>query len=180
MIDTTVDKGLLRRWCYGVPGEGCSHYITTREDTSDTENCNVFDKNILNKNDVLAFLRHQPHCLNCLTDMNSYIFPAWYDISREEIDTLAALYEAYYPNDILQPFFHISGDSECVMRLENTHDVNGYSDASFKMDIMQAEFWVQASDAEWEHYIFDMYDDAGWRAMLRVFPQKSLKEMDNA
>ena len=112
-----IKNGLVWRWCR-YPEKGCGHYITTHEDTVETDTCERFhkddgfiswttdsDPSWLSQEVGVEWLRHQPYCKQCLAHDNSYLFPAWYSISREDIDKFVELYTTNYPSEIHQPFF---------------------------------------------------------------------------
>ena len=191
--DTSVDNGLVKRWCHGSPEagrwhngrfyQGCGHYITTREMTWDTNNCKRFHQPTyfswkaeygnVTQQEVLQFMLHQPHCRRCLAHDNSYAFPAWYDIPRPLVDKLAAMYAAHFPSDVAQPFFHPFGDRHYMMRLHTVPDIGNDMDIQIDLDTLQAEFyWIESDDEDEDHeFHCDLSQESGWNAMLEKFPQ---------
>ena len=201
----TVVNGLVKRWCRGTPGEGCGHFITTREELNDTDNCDelVADDDYvgwkaglepewLTQEKSIQWLRHQPHCNYCLAHDNSYRFPAWYDIGRAQVERLVDLYQKYYPANIRQPFFFADDDRAIVIRMFDTQDVldgDGSSEGDINLDTMLVKFNVVLSkpdydketekwnDTPWvsEQHEFDLSKEQGWLKMLDLFPQVEVR-----
>lgn len=193
--DVTLVDGLPKRWCHGTPGQGCGHFITTREETWDTENCNAkFNKPTwmswrqptLTKAEILEKLLHIPHCKSCLGHNNSYLFPAWYDISKAKIIRLAELYERNWPDNLQQPYFYPFDDNGLVIRIE-THDVDHEGDGEIEdLDTLITKFfictyWPEKDEkgnypdtSVYEEYEFDLSLNSGWQKLLETFPQPPL------
>ena len=201
MIGATlsVENGLLKRWCHGAVGEGCGHYITTREEPwPQRTNCQRFRKPShiirrqasISQRETAEWIMHLPHCLSCLSHNNSYLFPAWYDLSREDAARIADLYVDHYPPGIRQPFFYMHSDRLMMVRLE-THDTDNDCDGRLDLDTMTVEFNICVQDdrntttgtglapyeefleEDWkyERYRFDLSQPEGWEQMLAAFPQ---------
>ena len=141
------------------------------------------DKSLVSKETSLRWLRHQPHCRRCLAHDNSYLFPAWYDLSRKSVERLASMYEQNYPEELQQPLFFANGDREMSIRLPRTHDVHQDSDGEINMDTLEVQFSVctrwpedqnlkRGEKPEWEKYNFNLSAPQGWEQMLQVFPQE--------
>ena len=198
---TVDDNGMVLQWCHGVNSDRkCRHYITTREDITQTGLCKELfhmpkylswrmqSGEEIPQAEMIKWLRHQPYCKSCLSDMNSYLFPAWYDLSREDVEKVVSLYGAYYPRNIRQPFFHVMDDRKMLLRLEvETSDAD---DGGGELDIetMQAEFFIYSqldnipegmSEEEYDKTLelyFDLSKPEGWEEMLERFPQKGINE----
>ena len=187
----TLVDGLPKRWCHGTPNQGCGHFIATREDTWDTDNCDTkFNKPTcmswrqptLTKDQVLEKLLHIPHCKNCLANNNSYLFQAWYDISKTKIEKLAGLYARNWPEHLQQPYFFPFDDNKIIIRII-THDIDNEGDGELNLDNLLADFfvctfWPEQEDlTNWsaedmiEEYKFDLSEDFGWQQLLTTFPQ---------
>ncbi len=201
MIGATlsVEEGLLKRWCHGTVGEGCGHYITTREEAwPERLNCERFRKPthivrrrpFISQRETAEWLMHLPHCLSCLTHNNSYLFPAWYDLSRDQAGRVADAYVDNYPPRLQQPFFYMHEDRLMMIRL-NTHDTDNDSDGELNLDTMTAEFNICVQDDrtttagtgrvtceeymedgwKFEKYRFNLSQPEAWQKMLAAFPQ---------
>ena len=142
------------------------------------------DRGVITKELSLRWLRHQPHCRSCLAHDNSYLFPAWYDLSRESVERLARVYEENYPDRTEQPLFFANGDRAMTIRLPRTHDVHNESDGDIDMETLRAEFnicthWPEErtplDQSRWETHEFDLSTPEGWAAMLKKLPQKERK-----
>lgn len=195
----TYEDGMVRRWCYGTPGEGCSHYITTREPSTKTEWHKTTklhgpkgyiswsmenDPNWMSQENMIEWVQHIPYCKFCLGHDNSYLFPAWYDISRAQIDRVIELYKANYPVDLQQPIFFSGGDNYLDIRLPTVPDVDDDSDGSIDLDTLETEFvvcyyWPRKKntketykDSIMKTFKFDLSTSEGWQDMLEEFPQK--------
>ena len=145
----------------------------------------VFFNRNRSKADVIDYLKHQPFCKVCLAHDNSYLFRAYYDISRWQVENLVSAYDAYYPEHLTQPIFHPWDNGRMWMRMQNTPDIlyKGEDEGEIKLESLEVEFtlclwWPKDDDgmlgkhSNWVTYKFDLSREAGWREMLRVFPQK--------
>ena len=151
----SVENGLLKRWCHGEVGRSCGHYITTREETWQTGHCDQFHQpkyigwrmDSVTKREMTEFIMHQPHCRTCLSHDNSYsyLFPAWYDLSRDTAARIADLYVDNYPASIRQPFFHVNYDSSMTIRLR-THDIGNHGGGDLDLVTLTAEFHICTAD----------------------------------
>ena len=207
MIGATlsVENGLLKRWCHGTVGEGCGHYITTREEIWPQRlNSERFHQPIdlqaridRSQREVTEWLMHLPHCMRCLCHNNSYLFNAWYELSREDAARVAGIYVDNYPPGLRQPFFYMNGDQLMIIRLE-THDIHNDGDGEIDLTTMQAEFHICIRDDEgkasqgtvepedrhedggytFETYRFNLGVHKGWEQMLAAFPQPKKNERD--
>ena len=185
----SVENGLLKRWCSGQVGRSCGHYITTREETWQTGHCDRFHQpkyigwrmDSVTKREMTEFIMHQPHCRTCLEHDNSYLFPAWYDLSREDAARIADLYVDNYPASIRQPFFHVNYDSSMTIRLR-THDIGNHGDGDLDLNTLTAKFHICTADGSgktsqgwmepeqryrdgefvFEQYRFDLSVPTGW------------------
>lgn len=173
-----IKDGLVFRWCHSREYR-CGHYISTRYETLPAEQCdrNNYWNHDITQDDVANSLVHKPNCKRCLSDTNSYIFHAFYDVSKPQIEELLRQYRLYYPADAKQPLFFVSGSNELLMRLPKTHSLDGDADGELNLDTLVVDFWVDTLDVDpydFESYIFNLsedYEGAGWNALLRVFPQ---------
>ena len=200
--DMEIVDGLVKRWCFGGPTyerdgvtrNGCGHYITTREDTWDTDNCDAMDDKLDVGTDnrtqelIVENLVHQVHCATCLQHDNSYLFAAWYDISEEDVMHLVDLYIANYPDDLQQPIFFAWDDKGIRMRLPKTHDVTNENDGMISLEDMKVKFYTCLGHPplgeddegagtgmwEWDTNEFDLFRASEWERMLEVFPQEKL------
>ena len=178
-------SGLRYRHCYPAGHERfgtCGHYIETREDTVETGLCNttfhqpkfIGRRDDVTKAEMAAFIRHQPRCRNCLEHGNSYLFPAWYDISQAQADRVADLYNAY-GDTTRRTGFHANGDHWLVIALATAPNAAGdeYVHGDLNLDTMEAEFhWMTeaphpdeltpSGEYRFETDKFDLSTARGW------------------
>ena len=190
-----LHNGLVQKSCGKTLEESCSHYITTREVLNQTKICPLVratnDEYVIwndnaTRDEIVDYLLHTPHCAGCLQHDNSYKFPAYYDISMEQVSYLAELYTKYCPENIQQPRFFPWGDRQVVMRLAQTYDSDDEHDGELDLDSMVVSFHVWESlpsfnketgeegSEPWilDSYMFDLKEESGWRGLFKVFPQK--------
>ena len=187
----TIENGLIMQWC----GSGCGHYVTTREILNETEICQSafhtpkyigWRMDYVTQEEMVSFLRHQPYCADCIRDNNSYGFPAYNDLSREDVDKVINLYIKNYPKKLRQPFFYSQFNNKILGFRIKTNSViyNGQTDGDLDIETMIIEFTVCTQRGEhnkkWIHqdHIFDLSNSRGWNQMLETFPQPLLLKND--
>ena len=142
------------------------------------------DRNYISQDMSVRWLRHLPHCLSCLAHDNSYLFPAWFDISRKDVEKLIARFQQHYPADLQQPLFFPNGDENLSLRLPRTQDVNQEHAGDLDLTTMMIEFnictfWPEehsGADSDWEQHRFGLDSPEGWAQMLNVFPPEDQED----
>ena len=184
----------------------------TREDTYDTDNCDKFHEldprnlpneksrlkdddfiswkhernpNLLTQEETIEWLLHQPHCKGCLQHNNSYLFAAWYDISKADVENVAELLRKYYPANLQQPIFFAGHDGLLDMRLpkywDDTEDTICDLDlATMKLDCSLIRRKENDDDPFFMYSMeFDLSRESGWNGLLKTFPQNERNPIDN-
>ena len=116
----------------------------------------------------------------CLQHDNSYLFPAWFALSRKDVETLIARFREGYPETLQQPLFFPDGDDTVSIRLPKTPDVLHNRDGRIRLQDLSARFhictrWDEGpapGNSDWETHQFDLRTREGWHAMLETFPQE--------
>ena len=181
MASTWVEEirnGLRYRHCFPRDDERfgkCGHFVETREETNETDICEqLYDTadghitwrgNSVSQAEVVAYIHHQPRCRHCLQHDNSYLFPAWYDISQEQADRLADLYLAHYPEDGPQPLFYAWGNRSMRVRPAGS---DGHEDGYIDLDTMEATLVYIEPAAPRGHTrrTIDLTRPEAWRALV--------------
>lgn len=193
--------GLIWRWCH-PERNSCGHFISTREPLDQTckdDNSEEWDgpkgfvtwsmesdPNWMTQEMMVRWMRHVPHCAGCIQHDNSYLFPAWYDISDEQMERLIKLYTENYPENLQQPWFSVVGDGLFTLRLPRTCCCDDCDDSCTDFDAntlkgnIVAICGIRAArdgnrvDRPFNirNYPIDLSTPEGWKQMLEMFPQE--------
>ena len=189
-MTTVQPNGLTLRWCSGRVGSGCAHWVTTHEPILEEETARCpFDGGVhwkefmrsWTQDQVVALLRHALHCQICLQDSNSYVFRAWYALSRDEVERAISLYVANWPTGLMQPLLHVAFDQSLYFRIFTPDLRHGLTDGLWDLRTHTCRFTLVLDMPDgrdhidswvYQDYEFDLSQSSGWADVLRTFPQE--------